>query len=224
MAHNIRSSSQAYVASDTTITCTTPAGAVTGDVLIAFVLADNFNGLTATGWTPIDVGHGGGTQMHLGTYYIDLASSPAADYTFTSSAAAGNMEVVLIAVDKGGDTLDAITGSLTATNTTATGTTASLTGAANPTLVLCGFGSDDNNTIATPPSGMSSVQTVDGSASELAVYSEANVGAAAFTRSIVWNTSTDTIQAAVLMDWTSGGGGGSTQPPRTYYFNRLRGA
>lgn len=223
MARSIRASSQAYDASNTTITCTTPTGTVSGDVLLAFVLVDNIGTITATGWTTIQNGAGGAGQMNHGAFYIDLAVSPDANYTFTNSGSAGNMEVVLVAVDKGGDTLDAITGTLSATNTTATGTTASLTGAADPTLVLCAFGSDDNNTIATPPSGMSSVQTVDGSALELAVYSQSNIGAAAFTKSIVWNTSTDTIQSAVLMDWTAGVSGPTVTVQPTAQTARVNG-
>jgi hypothetical protein len=37
------------------------------------------------------------------------------------------------------------------------------------------------------------------------VYSEVNPGTGSLTRSIVWNASTDTIQAAILLDFDAGG-------------------
>jgi DNA-directed RNA polymerase subunit beta len=86
------------------------------NVLVAFVLVDNIGTITATGWTQIQNGAGGSGQMNHGSFYIDLASAPAADYTFTNSGSAGNMFAVIVCVQKGGDTLDAITGTLVAAN------------------------------------------------------------------------------------------------------------
>lgn len=207
MAPLIRSSSQAFQNSAQTVTVTTPTGCVTGDVLVAFVLTDNVGASIAASesWdgNPRN-GDGGGSQMVAAVFYTNLVSSPGANYTFTTTAAAGNISAVLIAVNPNGDTFDTVASSLTQALTTTTSTTTAVTGVADPSVLLCAFGADDTGrTVSTPPATMTSAQNVVPNSSYLATYTEVNPGTGSLTRTAVWNSSTDTIAVALLLDFTT---------------------
>jgi hypothetical protein len=105
----IRSSSQAVNASTQTITVTTPSGATTGDRLYFFVVVDN---------TTPDIADDSGTltalQLLEGSFAyrifrIALSGAPAANYSFTTTAVAGEMSAIAICINPNGDAFDAET-------------------------------------------------------------------------------------------------------------------
>ncbi len=191
MAAVVRDSTQAYNASATNLSCTTPTGAASGDILVACMNSDDPTGTFS--------GDGGGwTELRNSTYqgvagaamfYRQLSGAPAASYAFTNSSAANGFHLTLTAINPNGDTFSAATVSTFASIASgADSSNTALTGVADPTVAIFMSACDDNNTVATPPSGMTLEEFVDGGGSELAVYSQVNVGTGSITKTASWTT------------------------------------
>lgn len=218
---DFRSASAVTTSTNGTCTITTPAGATTGDILVAFLLVDNTPSTIsppAGGWTALDDVSFGAVGA---AFYLELAGAPGADFSFTSSnGTPGEFKGVLIAVNPDGDTFDAITDSDFANATSATGTTPNLTGVSAPNVLLCGFLNDGNRTVVTPPTGMDQRALDTSGASAVAVYSEVDTADNPIARSIVWSASDEALSIAVLLAFTAGGGGGGSillQVANNYY-------
>jgi len=201
----IRATAQAVLASNTVITVNVPTGTVDGDQLVVFVHGDQATGAWAaneSGWDELqDINTG--SQSTLAAYRRTVSGTPPSSYGFTITSAAGNdnLQAVAITVNPNGTTYDTVVSSATSALVTTTGTTGAVTGTAAPSVLLCGFGADDNRTVATPPAGMTLAEFVDGDSSELATYTEVNPGTGSLTRSVVWSSSTDTLQIAALLSF-----------------------
>lgn len=208
----IRSSTRAHNASATSLAGNAPSGATSGDELYAFVFHDSGGGAISAdvgGWTELQDGTTGTSQVRGAAYHRTLSAAPDATYSFTSAGAAAGMVVILVAVNPNGDTFASNSSTLAGADATTTSTVSALTGVADPSVILVGYGADDSNTIATPPAGYTALQdAVDGAAMEGVAYGLVNPGTGSLTPALVWGTSTDVVAIGILADFTAAGGGG----------------
>jgi hypothetical protein len=189
-----------------TITVTTPAAAAAGKDLYLFFCCDNSGGTITppTGVTSTPVSPVGGNAT-VACWKIALAGAADADYTASTTAAAGNIGMAIVCVDGEGGSFvsDTVVTRATGTGTTATSGTA--TNAGDVSTLLAAFDFDANATISTPPATMTLQQHVDMNSSELAVYSE--VGFSTGTRALVWSTTEDWSVYGIVARWTAAPGG-----------------
>lgn len=203
-----------------TITVTTPAAAAAGKDLYLFFACDNAGGTITppTGVTSTPVSPVGG-NVTVACWKVALAGAPASDYTASTTAAAGNIGMVIVCVDGEGGTFVSDTVVTRTTGTGTTATTGTATNAGDVSTLLAAFDFDVNATIATPPTDMTQQQFVDMNASELAVYSQ--VGFSTGTKALVWSTSEDWSCYGVVARWTAPPGGLDIPIAMYQYTNNL---
>lgn len=159
----LRSSSKAYNLSDpVSLSVTKPAGATTGDILVAFVdIKGNHTLSTPSGWTAIRAAEASGSangDSKLYSFWRLATASEAASYTFTQDG--GGDIAAVITCWTGCDTtspIDASGGSNATSGSTISAPSVTTTGANR--MLVCGFGFNPGQTNTTvysisPPSGM----------------------------------------------------------------------
>jgi hypothetical protein len=204
MAASVRSSSSPTPASAQSVTITTPAGAASGDKLIAFVYADGANPVwsaaTPADWTQVAnesiVGPPGGV---LTTFERVLTAAPAANYTFNINGGVNrDLNAVMVCLNPDGAAWGTTVASDVARIATATATSEAVTGTASDSILVIGWASVNNRAITTAPATMTLARFSDGGSADLAVYTELAPGAGSLTRTLEWASSTNTAVNAVL--------------------------
>lgn len=212
-AAQFRSASTNATAS-TNLSITTPTGATSGDVLVAYLLSDegsNTIAASASGWT---AGPTFGTSdITLTTFYRTLSASPDGSYAFTNtSGIVGG--IIAIDAEGGTPTIASSIASLVGSNTTLT--TTAIANVSDSRVFIGIWGCDTNFTVATPPP-MTEAHTLINqgtgvSISLAAYYEEDPADAGNITRSLTWSGPETLAAAAFLVSFTGGGGGGSNIP------------
>jgi hypothetical protein len=197
---------------------TTGAGIGSTDTLWLIVFSDtadiSFN--TPSGWTARGT-HTAPSSHSFAVFSRTLSAAPDTTYTVTRvSTGAIDIGAVLIALNPDTDIgppaitftkEPAATAGGTVTNTQ----TISFTGAADPAVLLCAWINDTNNSVTTPPTGMTAIVNHVSSTAGCAVYYQNNPGSGALSKSLTWGGTTDnTYAVALLAAYTAGGGGGAT--------------
>lgn len=207
----IRDATQGYTASGTSVTITTPTGAAAGDILLAFIYGDMSSGdiVDDSGlFTQLDDVQGGGSAFRGAAFSYVLPGSPAANYTFSNASNLGNFMGAMVCVNPDGDTYVGLTDATPATAAaTGTVTTGTVTGVADPSVLLAAFGVDDTATVSSAPASMDLQEFVDGDSMDMAVYTQLNAGTGSLSKSITWSGATEHLAFLVLLEFSAAASG-----------------
>ena len=154
-----------FAQSVTNITVNTPVGAVSGDLLLAFITATTTrNAFSSTGWTEA-FGSGAFTAGYarLTCLYRKLTAPPSSSYTFSTNLSVGEVTVVFLAVRP----YSTYSANITKTFSTTASTTHTIPSStpAVPVLLVSGFGFDRSATsgmTATDPTNFTRAAFVNG--------------------------------------------------------------
>ena len=203
----------------TSLSISAPAGAASGDVLIAYILSDEGGNTLAAvegGWTPGPADNSADVSFALFTR--ELSASPPASYGFTAeSGIVGG----IIAINPDGGTSPVVANGGIESLESDTATTPALATVANPRTFIGIYACDSGFTVATPPSGMTTAHALinaSGISVALAAYYEENpTDISTISRVLVWSGSEALRSIGYLVSFTAGGGGA----PRFAAFQRM---
>ncbi len=185
------SSESSTATAGTSITCDTPTGTSSGDLMIAAQIGDNLAELfTPSGWTLIGAVDGGG-NFHAEAYGLILTGSPAGSYAFTSSDSGVTSKAASIQTFRktGGTWITVSSMTFTEDNeeTGSSMTTSSIT-ATNGDYLFAAFFNDGGNTVSTAPTGMTVTSVAVAPSAAIAPYYQ-SVSVGNYTKSITWSGS-----------------------------------
>ena len=194
------------IAEGTSVSPAMPAGTVEGDLMIATVTHDS-GASTITppsGWILIQPLSRGSEQSHTRSYYRVAQSGESGPYTFTADLTNSMIAQIVTfyestGVDVNGWTIE--DSSYKYQTGSASITSNSVTGVANCLLYLAAT-DDDNQSVTTPPAGMTLVYEDQGGGNAMANYYEFR-GAGAVTKSITWATVDELHAIAAIFSWTA---------------------
>lgn len=215
----LRGTPTTYVnnAAGTDIVLVPDAAVVAGDDLYAIIAHDADAVITPPiGWDTYQDNGGPGMGHRHSIFRLHLTGSPASSYTFVSAGSNGRLGV-LIAINPNGCTFVGYSTPTSAATSAASIVTGSVTVPSTPNLLLASFTCDSNDTIATPPSGMTRAAYADGSSLELDAYYAIDHASGATTKTLDWSTGGfGHIANIVAIEYAAGGGGGGFVPEEDY--------
>ena len=157
----------------TTLTIDTPANTADGDLLIAIINDDSASGITATGWTPITTL---GVTSDLAHTYYKIASSEGANQSFAISTAQEACGAIMRMSKTGGEWTIG-----TASTDISSPFSVTAIAAAGSVLVLTA-GSDDANSVSTPPADMTEAAWVKAASSRAGIWYQAITATGDYTK------------------------------------------
>lgn len=177
-----------------------------GDRVYFAVFSDNGDGgLTAPGTvSPLITPFDPDGALWLGGWFLDITSTPPTDFTFTHTGTAGPFYVQAVAIRASGATFLSHTANFVGnTGGDATLVYPDLTGAGDERAMIL-FGAHDNaDTVATPPSGMTPLQTEPGAASGMVTYGQASIGTGAQGKTLIWGAADQSGGWNVIVSYTA---------------------
>jgi len=187
-----------------------PAGTVDGDIMIAIIVDDVASVLEwPAGWEQIDYITVSGGHKQSAAYKI--ASGEGSSYTFTSGNDADHDLSGVIATfykDSGDWNFeDYNESSDSSANTLVTASVACI----DDSILICGWGNDDNESVTSDPADMTICHTELGSSTATSVWYEAR-DAGAVTKSLTWGGSAEELVSQAFVLVVTGGGQDANVP------------
>lgn len=226
MAITIVSISEASAASGASTTVTTPSGAANGDLLLFFPRAYSARGTDGTTLTSIPSGASlvtstkynetsGGGWTYIWCYALQLTTTPAGSYSFTSSPAGsfGGMPLSCVCI-RGADATTPVAASSAGNGSPSGGSSVTApsvtTTVANSELIFFGYG--DDTALSSAPSGFTAktawtTDPITGGFYGIYVNSQATAGASG---SVTLTTAGVDDWEAILVAISPAAGGGKS--------------
>jgi len=216
-AIQFRAASKDVQDSAAALTASKPAGTTVGDLLIAWASHDVAGGTwtppAGQGWTAFSL-PGTETEFTSRAWYkqVDASDATRIDYTFTFSTSESCILYIAAFYEDSGTgnwTLEDGTGwafAAPANSISNGGVTA-----VNNSLFVVGYGNDDNETVASDPSGPTKIdEDMTGGTAFAAYYEMVDAIDGSVSYPITWGGSADELSAmAGIFSWAPSGGGSS---------------
>ena len=176
-----------------------PTNTVDGDIMIATVVDDLQQNVTAPGgWTLIVRAGSGWPIPTLSTFYR-IASSDSGPYAFTGTDAnIRSVGATVSTFQKTSGTWDVEDNAVSEEADASTITTSSVT-ATNNSMLICTFGSDGNTTVSSAPASMTLSKTQTCASVANNTYYESR-SSGAVTKSLTYSFSEELVSVAIVLD------------------------